>query len=136
MVPVPVDLIDKGLVEAGFKVEAENEGYDTFKAEDIGDGLGEDDFLRIWLWRPKKDQADGVTNSSPEANSHEKSLVLRIGQNARFNLQFPRKVMAQLLGLEERAHWQDCAQDDAEETGEAEAFKKAFEAFDFTLTEA
>ncbi|KAL8945314.1 MAG: hypothetical protein Q9183_008092, partial [Haloplaca sp. 2 TL-2023] len=47
--PVAADQVKKGLVEAAFKVEAENEKYPTFfRAKDVGDGMGEkgEDFFR------------------------------------------------------------------------------------------
>ncbi|KAL8784591.1 MAG: hypothetical protein Q9213_003846, partial [Squamulea squamosa] len=40
--PVSVDLVKRGLVEAAFKVEAENEKYPvTFRSKDVGDGTVE-----------------------------------------------------------------------------------------------
>ncbi|KAG8532673.1 uncharacterized protein KY384_002550 [Bacidia gigantensis] len=134
--PAPVDMIRKGLVEAGFKVEAENERYAAFKEKDIGDGAQEEDFLRVWLWDPH----DPNVNVAAEElrvgeDGKEQSLILQLHQDARFSLQFPRKVMSRLLGLEHRLQWQDCEQNDVEEKAEADTFKKAYEAFDFTLKE-
>ncbi|KAL9042336.1 MAG: hypothetical protein Q9180_000679, partial [Flavoplaca navasiana] len=63
--PVPVDLVKKGLVEAAFKVEAENEKYPvTFRTKDIGDGTVEKgDFFRVWIWMPAdEDKVDGQDN--------------------------------------------------------------------------
>ena len=140
--PVPMDLIDKGLVEAGFRVEAENEKYPAFKSKNIGDGSGEaEDYLRIWIWRPgeavdAKRNGNAADSSGTEIREEEKSLVLYLRPEFRFDLQFPRKVMAKLLGLEGRMQWKDCEQDEEEEKTEAEAFKAAFKTFDFTLEEA
>ena len=136
LLPVPVDLVKKGLVDAGFRVEAENERYPTLKAKNIGDGSGEQgDYLRVWTWHPGEgvdSQLDG-NSGHLEDTGKETSLLLPLTSNIRFDLQFPRKVMAKLLGLEGRMRWQDCGQGVEEETLEAEAFKKCFEPFDFSL---
>lgn len=140
LLPVPADLVKKGLVEAAFKVEAENEKYPTFKPKDIGDGTAEKaDFFRVWVWRP----AEGVdaTLSGDEdgaegkGKGEEKSLILPLSAEFRFDLQFGRRVMAKLLGLEGRMNWRDCGQSDAEEKEDAEGFKAAFKRFDFSLEE-
>ncbi len=139
--PVSTDLIRKGLVEAAFKVEAENEKYPQFETRNIGDGAGEEsDFFRVMIWSPSNKKE----GQSPEANSvdsseapavHEKSLVLPLSSNFRFDLQFGRRVLAKLLGLESRLSWKDCSQSHTDEVADAEAFKKAFKAYDFSLQE-
>ncbi|SLM36014.1 Cwf19-like, C-terminal domain-1 [Lasallia pustulata] len=144
--PVPADLIARGLVEAAFKVEAENAKYPTFKLKEIGDGVSEtEDFFRVWIWKPGESgrNADGGEEGSPDdaatgggdVPGREKSLVLPLSANFRFDLQFGRRVMAKLLGLEDRINWKDCAESEAEEVAGAETFKKAFKEFDFSLKE-
>ncbi|KAL9127565.1 MAG: hypothetical protein Q9217_003582 [Psora testacea] len=139
--PVPMDLIGRGLVEAGFKVEAENEKYPSFKSKNIGDGSGEvGDYLRVWIWRPEEGiyttlNGDVDEPEGAEKRGEENSLVLQLKPDLPFDLQFPRKVMAKLVGLEGRMHWKDCVQDEAKEKIEAEAFKEAFKAYDFSLEE-
>ncbi|MCJ1413798.1 hypothetical protein MMC32_000123 [Xylographa parallela] len=144
LLPVSVGLITKGLVEAAFKVEAENEKYPLFKAREIGDGRGEKgDYFRVWIWRPGKDneaqppeKENGHGSDKPASSTGtEVSLVLALSANFRFDLQFGRRVMAKLLGLEKRANWRDCGQAQAEEVADAEAFKKAFRDFDFSMDE-
>jgi hypothetical protein len=44
-------------------------------------------------------------------------------------------VIAKLLQLEGRAHWQDCGQTQEEEEKDVSRFKEAFKEFDFTLDE-
>lgn len=61
--------------------------------------------------------------------------TLPLTSDFRFDLQFGRRVIAKLLGLEKRVRWQDCGQSEEEETREAEAFKKVFEKHDFSLVE-
>ncbi|KAL9009081.1 MAG: hypothetical protein Q9173_005862 [Seirophora scorigena] len=142
--PVSSDLVKKGLVEAAFKVEAENEKYPTsFRIKDVGDGTGaKGDFFRVWIWMPaEEDVVDRQSTSSEHAQDDEleeergkqKSLVLPLNDEFRFDLQFGRRVMAKLLGLEARMNWRDCAQTDEEETKDAGAFKEAFKQFDWAL---
>ena len=129
--PVPADLIKRGLVEAAFKVEAENEKYPAFIMKSAGDGSDESgDFFRVWIWDPRdgEDQTEG-------SEGQKKELVLSLSSDFRFDLQFGRRVMAKLLGLEKRLQWRDCSQDDDEEKKDAEAFKTDFKEFDFSLQE-
>ena len=143
--PAPAELIHKGLVEAAFKVQAENEKYPTFKAKEIGDGTAEKgDYFRVWIWCPEKgepvgaDAANGEHTSEDEPSEtrgRETSLVLPLPAGMRFDLQFARRVMAKFLGLEVRSHWKDCPQTEKEEQQDAETFKAAFKKFDFSLEE-
>ena len=157
--PVPIDLIKKGVVEAAFKVEAENLEYPVFKAKGIGDGMAmKSDYFRVWIWRPEDGEtgsmvpedkdADDVEGSSSHdsggfsksTRGKEKELVMALPSPSeqpkfRFDLQFGRRVMAKLLRLEERLDWRDSVQSIEEETKDAEAFKAAFKAFDFSLAE-
>ncbi|KAL9600748.1 MAG: hypothetical protein Q9219_002989 [cf. Caloplaca sp. 3 TL-2023] len=146
--PVASDLVKKGLVEAALKVEAENREYPvTFRTKDVGDGTGEKgDFFRVWIWMPAEEDVvdganDGGGETAPEGEVEEqrgkqKCLVLPLtAADFRFDLQFGRKVMAKLLGLEARMDWRDCGQTDEQETKDAEAFKEAFKRFDWALEE-
>ncbi|KAL1872295.1 hypothetical protein VTK73DRAFT_1644 [Phialemonium thermophilum] len=132
-IPVPALLVRKGLVEAAFKVEAENLKLPKFEEKDfgIGDEL-EGDFFRVWIWA-EQDDNDGGADGGKIIN---KSLVLRFDEGVRFDLQFGRRVLAKLLGLDKRLVWQDVAQTEEEETADARAFQKAFKPWDFTLEEA
>ena len=148
--PVPVDLVKKGLVEAAFKVEAENEKYPvTFRTKDIGDGTVEKgDFFRVWIWMPAdEDKVDGQDNGGglvadvdggedgEEKRGKQKCLVLPLSAGFKFDIQFGRKVMAKLLGLDGRRDWRDCEQTDKEELEDAEKFKEAFKKFDWAFEE-
>lgn len=140
---MPKDLVAKGLVEAAFKVEAENEKYPLFQKKDIGDGAAENgDYFRVWIWRPRRTDPEKSTEIHGDDSSEgtgvkggETSLILPLSASFRFDLQFGRRVMAKLLRLENRANWRDCGQSEAEEMTDAEAFKKAFKEFDFSLEE-
>jgi hypothetical protein len=122
--PVPIDLLRKGLVEAAFKVEGENLEYPAFEERGIDSGMEEDgEFLRLWLWSD-----DGDTGIKG------KELIMPMDDSFRFDLQFPRKVLAKLLQLENRIRWQDVIQSNEGETADANQFKEAFKKWDFTLS--
>lgn len=119
--PVPADLIQKGLVEAAFKALAENFHWPSLAKEDVGDGFEEtSDFFRVLIWNPK----DNVEKQT--------SLILRFDEKIKFHLQFGREVLAKLLRLDQRIDWRKCGQMQAEEEKDVDNFKKAFKDFDFT----
>jgi hypothetical protein len=120
---IPVDLIQKGVAEAAFRVEAENLKYPAFITKDLTpeEQASYGDFFRVWLWAD-----DG------EDKIKGKSLVMPLAPDMRFDLQFGRRVLAKLLGLEKRLIWQDCKQTEEEETKDVEAFREAFKDWDFT----
>ncbi|KAL2757361.1 hypothetical protein ACRALDRAFT_2057153 [Sodiomyces alcalophilus JCM 7366] len=138
--PLPADLIHKGLAAAGFKVEAENLKYPPFQERELsfenqlhrqgdGDGDGIGDYFRVWLWADNGE--DRIKGSS---------LVMPLPRHdaadaPRFDLQYPRRVVAKLLGLENRLVWQDCAQSEEEENKDVAAFREAFRDWDFTLAQ-
>ncbi|KAI0456477.1 CwfJ C-terminus 2-domain-containing protein-like protein [Xylaria acuta] len=123
--PVSFHLIRKGLVEAGFKVEAENLKYPAFEESNLGPATNEPNgFFRVWIWSD-----DG------ETGIQSKELVMRLDDSFRFDLQFGRRVMAKLLGLEARLSWRDVAQSTAEEVEDVDKFKAAFKPWDFSLEE-
>jgi hypothetical protein len=129
--PVPADLVTRGLVEAAFKVEAENLKYPKFERSTREDGENEaGDFFRLWIWQP----SDGDAQEDPDSKfTSEKTLILPLTTDFRFDLQFGRRVMAKLLQLENRMNWRDDVQSKGEEQTDADAFKSAFKAFDFSL---
>ncbi|KAI5926633.1 CwfJ C-terminus 1-domain-containing protein-like protein [Camillea tinctor] len=121
--PVPIELISKGLVEAGFKVEAENRQYPPFEEVQLGSSVDEvGDFFRLWIWCDDSD-----------VSIRGKELVMRFDGSIRFDLQFGRRVIAKLLGLESRLSWRDVAQPLQEETTDVEKFKEAFKPWDFAM---
>ncbi|KAM5355895.1 hypothetical protein ACJ41O_002541 [Fusarium nematophilum] len=125
LLPLPADLIRKGVAEAAFRVEAENKSYPAFSARDLTlaqQAESGGDFLRVWLWAD-----DG------EDRIKGKALVMPLPSDLYFDLQFGRRVVAKLLGLEERLIWKDCEQTVEEETKDVEAFREAFKDWDFTL---
>ncbi|KAI0103244.1 CwfJ C-terminus 2-domain-containing protein-like protein [Nemania sp. FL0031] len=123
--PVPFHLIRKGLVEAAFKVEAENQKFPSFQEADLGSAINEtSDYFRVWIWSD-----DGDTSIQ------SKELVMRLDDSFRFDLQFGRRVMAKLLGLEGRLSWRDVVQSTAEEVEDVDKFKATFKPWDFSLEE-
>jgi hypothetical protein len=121
--PMPETLIRKGLVEAAFRVEAENMSYPAFQVRDPGLGQGDGDFFRVWIWTPPDDES---------TRGSTKCLTLPLDSDMRFDLQFGRRVLAKLLGLEKRIQWRDCGQTEDEEKADVEAFKAAFKEWDFS----
>lgn len=118
--PVPADLIRKGLVEAAFRALAENMHWPSFTKEDVADGFEEtSDFFRVLIWDPANDP------------SKQTSYVLRFDEKIRFHSQFGREVLAKLLRLDKRIDWRDCGQTQAEEEQDVAKFKEAFKDFDF-----
>jgi hypothetical protein len=119
--PVPADLIRKGLVKAAFQALAENFHWPPFKSEDVGDGCEEtSDFFRVEIWDPK----DDVETKT--------AMVLRFDESVRFHNQFGREVLAKLLRLDQRLDWHDCGQTQEEEEDDVRKFREAFKAFDFS----
>jgi diadenosine tetraphosphate (Ap4A) HIT family hydrolase len=119
--PVPAESIRKGLLQAAFKVLAENLKWPPFANDDVGDGFDEtSDFFRVMIWDPK----------DPEEK--QTSLTMRINEEIRFHVQFGREVMAKLLRLDDRVDWRNCGQMPADEEKDVAVFKEAFQAFDFT----
>ncbi|TDZ49825.1 CWF19-like protein [Colletotrichum trifolii] len=122
--PVPADLIYKGLLELAFKVEAENFKYPEFESRELSyeEQSTHGDYFRIWIWADNGE--DRIKGSS---------LVMKLDPNMRFDLQYPRRVVAKLLKLENRFVWQDCVQEQAEEIKDVEAVREAFKEWDFTV---
>ena len=143
--PVSNDLIQRSLVEAAFKVEAENEKYPSFENVDGGFARNNerDSFqLRIWGRSSPAGKAagndDGPSNNKTPVEGRdgqfsERLLLLPLPDYSRFDLQFGRRVMAKLLKLEGRVNWKDCLQSDSEEFDDVEAFKENFRQYDFSL---
>lgn len=57
-----------------------------------------------------------------------------LGNNCARLIPISRQVLCRVLGVPDRLDWKACAQTDAEERADAQAFKQAFAAFDFTQT--
>ncbi|KAK4444272.1 CwfJ C-terminus 1-domain-containing protein-like protein [Podospora aff. communis PSN243] len=122
LMPVPAEMVTKGLVESGFRVLAKDFQLGDFVVKEFGTADEvEGDYLRVWTWAEDEDRIVS------------KPLLLRFDESVRFDLQFPRKVMAKLLDLEDRVVWQNIGQTEAEETADMEAFRAGFKEWDFTL---
>ena len=138
--PIPVQMVRDGLVEAAFKLVAEKDHQQQFERCDpdhmftAADG----DYFRIWIWTPPAiNTSDPVAaadalNSGETNDGSDMSLVVRLGNNERFNINFGRKVVTGLLKLEQRYSWQNSVQTEEEESKEKDTFDKAFKPFDFT----
>ncbi|KAJ5160799.1 uncharacterized protein N7482_007803 [Penicillium canariense] len=142
--PVPVSLIKEGLVEAAFKVEAENLSYPRFssRAAAPSDKAGEladaGDFFRVSIWSAGEMESKEKPDTDNEADKDgppgsETVLTLELNPDFVFDLQFGRRVMAKLLELDKRMDWRNATQSQADEEADANAFKEAFKPYDFTL---
>ncbi|KAK3382804.1 CwfJ C-terminus 1-domain-containing protein-like protein [Lasiosphaeria ovina] len=128
--PVPAAQVLDGSVEAAFRELAVKSELGEFDEEDFGtadEAGGDQDYLRVWIW------AEAVDGNNPNPGTVAKSLVIKFDKHVPFDLQFPRKVMAKLLGLEHRVVWQTVGQTEQEETADVAAFREAFKPYDFTL---
>ncbi|KAK3900805.1 CwfJ C-terminus 2-domain-containing protein-like protein [Staphylotrichum tortipilum] len=125
--PVPAEMVSGGLVEAGFRVLAEDLKLGKLVVKDFetADEVP-GDYFRVWIWAEEDGEEDGGKVAG-------KCLLLRFDEGVRFDLQYPRKVMAKLLGLEDRMVWQDVAQTEEEEKKDVATFREAFKEWDFTL---
>ena len=118
--PVPVDMIQQNLIEVAFEVEAENLSYPKFvKTADGKAEVERGDYFKAMIW----------------SETQQKEIVMPLDGSFRFDLQFGRRVLGKLLGLESRTHWRDCEQSQPEEEADANAFKEAFKGYDFSLEE-
>lgn len=135
--PASVDLIARGLVEAAFRVEAENLKYPKFdrSASPQDPSAEPGDFFRVRIWRPSAESDQAEEGKKEEVKGEEKTLILPLTTDFRFDLQFGRRVMAKLMQLDQRINWKDTVQADEEEERDANAFKEAFREFDFSLEE-
>jgi len=129
-IPVPAVMVRKGLVEAAFRVEAENQKLPKFEVKDFDPSNEvEGDYFRAWLWAEEDNGEDG-------GRIIGKSLLMRFDEGVRFDLQFGRRVISKLLGLDNRLIWQDIQQTVEEETADTQAFREAFKPWDFTIADA
>ena len=116
--PVPTSYIHDGRAEAAFDVHAENLSYPKFVkgANEIAEAE-QGDYFKVMIW----------------SDTWSKEMVLPLDRSFRFDLQFGRKTLAMLMGMESRTDWRACQQTMEEETADRDAFKEAFKEFDFTL---
>ncbi|KAF7185770.1 hypothetical protein HII31_12872 [Pseudocercospora fuligena] len=115
--PVPVDMVKKRLVEAAFFAEAENRKYPKFLKE--GDSEFEEaregHYFRAMIW----------------SEGYETEILLPLNEEFSFDLQFARRVLGKLLGLESRSHWKDVVQNKEDEMTDKNTFEAAFAEFKY-----
>lgn len=132
--PVPAEMVVNGLVEAAFRVEAENMKLPKFEVKDFD--LADEvpgEFFRVWIWAEEEGAAGDGDGEVDGGRIVGKSLVMRFDEGVRFDLQFGRRVLAKLLKLDKRLIWQDVQQTEQEEVADATAFREAVKGWDFTL---
>ncbi|KAI5838398.1 CwfJ C-terminus 1-domain-containing protein-like protein [Morchella snyderi] len=121
VVPVPMDKLAG--VEAAFRDEAEKDGLAAWERREVVAAGGED-YFRVWVGGLKEQEGEGERERG--------ALVLPLRGGEYFDLQFGRRVLAKVLGLQ-TVHWKDCVLSLEEEKEDAERFKEAFKEFDFSL---
>ncbi|GAM85552.1 hypothetical protein ANO11243_035590 [Dothideomycetidae sp. 11243] len=121
--PVAQHRVIKEHVQAAFGLQAQDDSYPEFEKKTVEHGqedeIETEDCLRVWI------------AACSEEVVTETQMTLYLDAGFRFDLQYPRKVMAKLLELDTRRDWHNCGQTEAEETADAEAFKDAFKEWDF-----
>ncbi|KAG0287303.1 hypothetical protein BGZ96_008780 [Linnemannia gamsii] len=63
----------------------------------------------------------------------ERVMVCPIPAEQRVDMQFGRTVLADVMGMPDRAHWKRCVKPADEERKDSNAFKTVFRTYDFTL---
>nr|POE48092.1 cwf19-like protein [Quercus suber] len=113
--PVKADWVLDRLVEAAFDSKAELLRYPKFVKEDEKLAQVEQgDFFKLTMW----------------CESKTTIMVLPLDGTFKFDIQFGRTTMAELLGLENRKNWKECAQPVEEESKDCEMFREAFKNLD------
>lgn len=140
VVACPTDLIKKGMVEAAFKVKAEQYEYPSFQSSESDSQLPErSDYFRIWTWTSNPlEMADQTNGSAVENIGVAKSMYFSLPTDQKFNIWFGREVLAGLLQLENRKNWMHAllrkdGSEEAAEVEEADGLRADFEEFDFAM---
>lgn len=140
LVPCPIDRIKKSIVEAAFKVKAEQYKYPAFQSCDPDSQLPErSDYFRVWTWTSDPVEMANHTNGNAEGDfGVAKSIYFSLPTDQKFNIWFGREVMAGLLQLENRVNWMDAllrkdGSEQAAEEEEQEGLRADFEEFDFAM---
>ncbi|EME81166.1 uncharacterized protein MYCFIDRAFT_189399 [Pseudocercospora fijiensis CIRAD86] len=114
--PVPLDMVKKRLVEAAFEAEAENRKYPKFLTEPSQiEEAREGHYFRAMIW----------------SEGYETEMLLPLSEEFNFDLQFARRVLGKLLGLESRSHWKDVVQTKEDEMADKQKFEEAFAQFKY-----
>ncbi|ETI19451.1 hypothetical protein G647_09285 [Cladophialophora carrionii CBS 160.54] len=142
VIACPTDRIKKGMVEAAFKVKAEQYKYPTFQPCDADSQLPErSDYFRVWTWMANPLELADHTNGHADAEEDlgvAQSMYFPLPTDQKFNIWFGREVMAGLLQLENRVNWMDAllrkdGSEQAAEEEEADGLRADFEEFDFAM---
>ena len=140
---VPVKLIKEGLLEAAFKVIAQDKKYPPFGPADPNTLLPvRSDYFRLWIYTPPEqssnplEAADRLSGDGDADEGTEKSIYFPLPSDQRFNIWLGREAMAKVLKLGERLNWDHVKQPVEEEKADKDALMQQFTPWDFTLPEA
>ncbi|RPA87712.1 hypothetical protein BJ508DRAFT_219953 [Ascobolus immersus RN42] len=120
LVPLPSSITPEQIYEC-FQKEVRTDDLGSIQeVEETEENMYEEgyngDFFRWWV-----------------GGQEGKRWEVRLEEGKYFDLQFGRRVCAELLGVKGRTHWKDCAQSYDDEVKDAEGFKEAFKEYDFSL---
>ncbi|CAG8450108.1 512_t:CDS:10 [Funneliformis mosseae] len=106
VIPIPLKY-DSNMIREAFIKEASDSGFELLP---VSSSLPPHHF--------KVDLPDGT------------SLIHEINPNEKFDVQFGRKVLANLMGCSQRIDWRACELTEEQEQSDAEEFRKAFKPYD------
>lgn len=146
--PIPLSLITSGALHSALKsaAAAANPHLPPFTSSSSSSSASSppsssspsDNHFRIWIFKPSS--SDKKVTAEEEEDEKEEVLTLLLPQEGiSLDVQFGRRIMAKLLGLESRANWRDVVdlvppeEIIKEEERDANVFKEGFKRWDFSV---
>ncbi len=114
--PLPKSLSNE--IESAFRSQAQTDGLPEFEKKDVEDE--DENYIRVYLPESAKD--------------NNQIISLKFEPNTRIDLQFGRKVVANLLKIRARLDWKKCQQTLKEEKRDVQRFKEAFITYEFAIS--
>lgn len=147
--PIPLSLITSGALHSALKsaAAAANPHLPPFTSSSSSSSASSpssssspsNNHFRIWIFKPSSSSDKKVT-AEEEEEEKEEVLTLPLPQEGiSLDVQFGRRTMAKLLGLESRANWRDVVdlvppeEIIKEEERDANVFKEGFKRWDFSV---
>lgn len=127
--PIPQDAIEAFIAAVHDKATQNNERFERNQKLEFKLYSPQDlEFIRI------TNNLDYILFTLFRSESETTILVCELTEHSKsVDLQFPRRVLAQTLGLQKRVRWDKCIQPRPKEAEECEEFKKFYHDFDFTV---
>lgn len=131
MVPVPMEnaqsLFENALED---RTRTNNERFERNLHLEFGKYQSEPDMEKALA-----ESQEGYVKFSLHTENKVVHYVALISGEKALDLQFPRRVLAYLLRIPKRIHWDRCKQTVAQESDDCEKFKQFFKEYDFTQGE-